>query len=199
MAVVGKLRHNIGMARPSKLTPAQWAEIDRRLMDGEQASALAREFGINPSQITRRVSQVTQKVRNVAQSLAKAQTELAELPVAQQYAAVSLAEKLRSISNSLASAAELGAKTAHRLHSLANTEVNKVDDSDPLNPESMDALKGVSTLTKLANDSSQLAVNLLNANKANAPLVDDAPPATLDVTKLSSAARRELLEARGTD
>lgn len=164
-------------------------------MDGEQASALAREFGINPSQITRRVSQVTQKVRNVAQSLAKAQTELAELPPAQQYQAMTLAEKLQNISNSLASAAELGAKTAHRLHSLANSQVDKVDDADPL--ASMDALKGVGVLTKLANESSQIAVSLLNANKANAPLVDDTPPATLDASKLSSQTRRELLEARG--
>jgi transposase-like protein len=185
------------MARPSKLNQDQWAEIERRLLSGESASALAREFGINPSQITRRVAQVSQKVQNVAQSLAKAHSELAELPVAQQYTALSLAEKLRSISTSLASAAELGAKTAHRLHSLANTEVNKVDDSDPLNAQSIEALKGVGVLTKLANDSSQIAVNLLSANKANAPMIEEPPPATLDVTKLSSAARRELLEARG--
>ena len=151
------------MARPSKLTPAQWAEIDRRLMDGASASALAREFVINPSQITRRVSQVTQKVRNVAQSLAKAHTELAELPPAQQYQAMSLAEKLQNISHSLASAAELGAKTAHRLHSLANSEVNKVDDANPL--DSIESLKGVGILTKLANDSSHIAINLLAANK----------------------------------
>ena len=167
------------MARPSKLSPEQWREIERRHAAGEGASDLAREHGVHPSQITRRVTQVSQKVRNVAQSLAKAQTELAELPVAQQYAAISLADKLRSISSSLASAAELGAKTAHRLHALANSEVEKVDDADPLNPESMEALKGVSVLTKLANDSSQIAVNLLNANrdtvkKANEPHLDEA-------------------------
>lgn len=74
-----------------------------------------------------------------------------------------LAEKLRSISGSLASAAELGAKTAHRLQALANSEVAKVDDAQPL--ESVDALKGVSALTKLANDSASIALNLLNANK----------------------------------
>lgn len=165
------------MARPSKLTPDQWSEIDRRLMGGESASALAREFGINPSQITRRVSQVTQKVRNVAQSLAKAKSELAELPVAQQYAAVSLAEKLRNISNSIASAAELGAKTAHRLHALANSEVEKVDDANPL--ESMEALKGVGVLTKLANDSSHIALNLLAANKETVKEANQTQPQAL--------------------
>jgi len=186
------------MARPSKLSPDQWREIEQRLLSGESASALAREFEINPSQITRKVSQVSQKVQVVAQSLAKAHTELAALPVAQQYAAVNLADKLRSISSSIASAADLGAKTAHRLHSLANNEVNKVDDADPLNPESINALKGVSVLTKLANDSSHIALSLLNANKGNNVMTgDETPLATLDVTRLSSAARRELLEARG--
>jgi hypothetical protein len=48
---------------------------------------------------------------------------------------------------------------------LANSEVNKVDDADPLNHDSIEALKGVGVLTKLANDSSQIAVNLLSANK----------------------------------
>lgn len=165
------------MARPSKLSPEQWREIERRHAAGEGASDLAREHGVHPSQITRRVTQVSQKVRNVAQNLAKAQTELAELPVALQYAAISLADKLRSISGSLASAAEMGAKTAHRLHALANSEVEKVDDADPL--QSLDALRGVGVLTKLANESSQIAVNLLNANrdtvkKANELHLDEA-------------------------
>ena len=134
-----------------------------------------------------------QNVREIAESIANVQTKLATLPVAQQYAAMSMAEKIRSIGNSLASAAELGAKTALRLHSLANSEVNKVDDVDPLG--NVEVLKGVSALTKLANDSSALALGLMSGNKAQ-PMVDDVPMATLDVTKLSSAARRELLEAR---
>ncbi len=187
------------MARPSKLSPQQWQDIERRLSAGEGASELAREYEVHPSQITRRVSQVSQKVRNVAQNLAKAQTELAELPVPQQYAAVSLAEKLRAISVSLANAAELGAKTAHRLHALANAEVVKVDDADPL--KSMDALKGVSVLTKLANDSSQIAVNLLNANRetvkeANKPQVDEAPAGVLVVPGVLNEADWEKMMAK---
>lgn len=189
------------MARPSKLSPEQWQEIERRLAAGEGASELAREFGVHPSQITRRVTQISQNVRNVAQSLAKAQTELAALPVPQQYAAVSLAEKLRAISVSLANAAELGAKTAHRLHALANSQVEMVDDADPLRPESMEALKGVSVLTKLANDSSQIAVNLLSANKdmvktANQPPETEAPKGVLVVPGAMDEASWEKMMAK---
>jgi hypothetical protein len=172
------------MARPSKLSPEQWQEIERRLASGERAADLAREFGISNTQISLRVSKVSKKVTETAHKLAEAQTALAELPVAQQYAAVGLAEKLRAISVSLANAAELGAKTAHRLHALANGEVAKVDDADPL--KSMEALKGVSVLTKLANDSSQIAVNLLAANRdtvkqVNAPAETEAPKGVLVV------------------
>ena len=163
------------MARPSKLTPEQWAELERRLASGEKAADLAREYGISNTQISLRVSKHSKKVQETAQKLAEAQTALAELPVAQQYAAVSLAEKMRAISVSLANAAELGAKTAHRLHALANSEVAKVDDTRPLDPDSIEALKGVGVLTKLANESSQIAVNLLNANRETVKKLNEVP------------------------
>ena len=151
------------MARPSKLSPDQWKEVERRVAEGEGIRALARECGVDEAAIRRKVSPQTPQVRTVARQLADAQTALSALPVPQQYAAVSLAEKLRNISRSLASAAELGAATAHRLHALANSEVSKVDDAEPM--ASLDSLRNVGVLTRLANDSSHIALNLLAANK----------------------------------
>ena len=152
------------MGRNSKLTPDQWADVERRLLSGETPSSLAREYGIHPSQITRKgLAQKTQRVQSVAQQVAAAQSALAELPPAQQYQALSLAEKLRSISDNLAAAAMHGAATAHRLNALANAEVGKVDDAAPL--ESLEALRGVGALSKLANESASIALNLLAANK----------------------------------
>ena len=162
------------MARPSKLTPEQWAEVERRSAAGEGARALAKEFGIDEAAIRRRVNPQTPQVRKVAAKLAEAQTELAALPVAQQYNALSLAEKLRSISSSMAAAAELGAKTAHRLHALANSQAAKIDDADPL--KDRDALAGVAALLKIGNDAGMLPCNLISANKeavAKANTVDD--------------------------
>jgi hypothetical protein len=180
------------MARPSKLTPDQWREIERRHAGGEGVSVLAKAFNISPASVSVRVSKVSETIRNAAFKLADAQTTLAALPVAQQYTAISLAEKMRSISNSLASAAELGAKTAHRLHALANAEVNKVDDAAPL--DNVEALKGVSALTRLANDSSALALGMMT--RSPMPQIEDPQPITLDVTKLSSQARQELLRLK---
>lgn len=91
--------------------------------------------------------------------------------MSQQYIAVSLAEKLRNISQSLASAAEHGAATAHRLNALANGEVSRVDDADPM--ASLENLRNVGVLTKLANDSSHIALNLLAANKDRMQKMDE--------------------------
>lgn len=184
------------MGRPPALTPEQQQEVQRRLAAGEGVRALSREYRCGTATI-RRLSAHTAQVRNVAEKVAAAQTALAELPLPQQHAALSLAEKLRSISFSLASAAELGAKTSHRLQSLANSQVAKVDDADPM--KSIGALRDVGVLTKLANDSASIALNLLAANKETVVRLNTDPPATpsLDPTKLSSAALEELLAARG--
>lgn len=154
------------MGRRSKLSEDQWAEIERRLVSGEGVRALAEVYGISPGQISKRFpNSVSKSVHAVAEKLVSAQNALAALPMSQQSLAVSLAEKLRNISGHLASAAEYGSATAHRLSALANAEVSKVDDAEPLNPVSLEAMKGVAALTKLANDSSSIALNLLNANK----------------------------------
>lgn len=177
------------MPRASKLTEAQWASLEKRLLAGETASALGREFGISEGGIRKRLGSVradSTKVRETAQKLAEAHKSLESLTPAQRPVAIDLADKLRSISSSYASAAELGARTAHRLHALANAEVNKVDDADPLSEESLSAMKGVSLLTRLGNDALVPASNLLAANKErmlpSAPAGDaEAPSGVLVV------------------
>ena len=182
------------MSRPPALNPTQQEEVRRRLAAGEGVRALAREYKVGSATI-RRLATHSAQVRNVAEKLAAAQDALATLPAAHQYAAISLSEKLRNISVSLASAAELGAKTAHRLQSLANSEVARVEDSDPM--ASMGNLRNVGVLTKLANDSASIALNLLAANRDR---IGSEPPAEseLDTGKLSDSALRELLDARTT-
>lgn len=151
------------MGRRSKLTPSQWDDVSRRLLAGEKAKALAKEYGVAESTIRERFSDVHAEIKDVANQIVSADRSLKTLPFSAQIAAISLAEELKSISTHLAGAARLGAQTAHRLSSLANAEVQKVDDANPL--ESLDALKGVSVLTKLANDSAEIGLGLLKANK----------------------------------
>jgi hypothetical protein len=159
------------MGRKSKLNTEQWAQIERRLLEGESRRALGREFGISEASIRERMATPVEEVRDVAEKIIAAEVALAALPPISRVSAQNLASKLRSISDSLASAAEYGAKTAHRLNALANSEVGKVDDANPLG--SMEALRGVSALTKLANDSASIAVSLLQANKETVKQIND--------------------------
>lgn len=183
------------MGRPPALTPGQQEQVRARLAAGETAQSLADEFKVGRATI-QRLSGVSGTVRKVAETLAVAHAALEALPVAQQHMALSLADKLRSISDNLASAAELGAKTAHRLQALANTQVSKVDDADPM--KSVGELRDVGVLTKLANDSASIALNLLAANKGTVERMNTEAPAapSIDPTKLSAAALAELLAAR---
>lgn len=181
------------MARPSKLSPEQWVEIKRRVLEGERPADLAREFKVSRATISTQVSKRVEEMKSVANQVVSAERALGALPVSEQLLTTSLAAKLRSISDSIASAADLGAKTAHRLQALANSEVGKVDDADPM--ASLEALKGVSALTRLANDSASIALNLLAANKGKEQEPPPEPP-TLDPAKLSNSAMEELLGAR---
>lgn len=153
------------MGRPSKLTPDQWREVERRLNAGESAAVLSREFGVSQPVISNRFSKISKEVKKTAEMIAASQEALATLPVAQQYQAISLAEKLRNISSNLASAAEYGAATAHRLQAIANAQLGKIDDADPM--QSQEQLQAISALTKIANDAGKCGMDLLNASKKN--------------------------------
>ncbi len=141
------------------------------MIEGEPIRALAREFGVSEAAIRGRKSSQVAEIKAVANQIVATERAVKALPIGAQITAHSLAAKLRSISDSLASAAELGAKTAHRLHSLANSEVGKVDDTDPL--ASVDKLRNVALLTKLGNDSAVIATNLMAANKDAAKRILD--------------------------
>jgi hypothetical protein len=151
--------------------------VFRRIAEGESRRAMAVEYGISEASIRGREEKTgkTADVQKVARMMVETESAYKSLPISAQISARNLADKLKSISHSLASAADLGAKTAHRLHALANSEVEKVDDAEPMS--SLESLKGVSALTKLANDSASIALNLLSANKEtvrelNAPTLE---------------------------
>lgn len=171
------------MGRKSALTPEQWIEIERRhLVDGESINSLAKEFGINEAAIRRKINPNKSEAKNgpkplkilaqekmaAERQLRNISEEISELPLARQQIVTDLARKLSSISGHLASAAEYGAMTAHRLSGIANAQLDKIDDVDPR--QSAETLRDIAVLTDLANESSKIAVNLLRANKET---VDD--------------------------
>lgn len=158
------------MARPSKLTDKQWETIGKRLLDGDSNAALAREFKISPAAISIRFSKRTEQVKTVANQIVETDRALSLLNVSEQIAAVTLADQLKAISTHLAGAGKFGAMTAHRLSGIAQSKSLEIDDSAPLTDTSRDSLRDIAVLTKMANDASDIGVNLLKANKEH---IDD--------------------------
>lgn len=159
------------MGRKSLLTEKQWAEVKQRLLDGEAGRVLAREFGISETAIRKRLSSQCEQIKTVANQVFTAEVAFKALPISSQISAKTLVEQLHSISGHLAGAANYGAATAHRLSGIAHSKVQEIDDAAPLNAEGIESLKGVAVLTKMANDASEIGVNLLRANKET---VDEA-------------------------
>ena len=185
------------MGRPSKLTEKQWQEIDARLLKGEPGRSLAREYDVSEAAIRKRFG-AHKQIKAVANQLVAAEMALEALPLGARVSARTLADDLKEISSHLAGAAMYGAATAHRLSGIAHAQVALIDDADPLGVDSIETLTGISALTKLANDSSVIPINLLNANKDSVKIINNVTEqgSTLDTSKLSSSAMKELLAAR---
>ncbi|MEX3555272.1 MAG: Hin recombinase [Burkholderia gladioli] len=183
------------MGRKSALTPEQWTEIERRhLIDGESINSLSKEFRVDESTLRKKIKpnkSEREKSGKPLRELAREKVEadrrvkdiseqIAVLPVARQQIVTDLASKLANISTHLASAAEYGAATAHRLAGIAHMKASEIDDAGPLTESSVNALKGIAVLTKMANESSEIGINLLRANKDGASDGENKTPSGLN-------------------
>lgn len=153
------------MGRKSKLTDKQWEEVRQRHIDGESIRSLADEFKVAESSVREKISGDTKRIKAVANQILETESALKALPISAQISAHNLADQLRAISGHLAGAANFGAATAHRLAGIANGRVAQIDDAKPLDDKGITELKGIAVLTKLANEASEIGVNLLRANK----------------------------------
>lgn len=151
------------MGRKSALTEKQWAEIQKRLLDGEAGRVLAREFNISEAAIRKRLGAQCAQIKTVANQVVAADAAFKSLPIGAQNFAASLIDELKAISTHLAGAARYGAATSHRLAGIANTQVEKIDSVNPM--ESQEVLQGISALTKMSNEASVIGIGLLAANK----------------------------------
>lgn len=152
------------MARPSKLTEKQWAEIERRHLKGEKTSVLAKEYKVGVQTIRDRVTVKNTEIKEVADQIVKAEQRFASLPVSVQVSVRTLADELKAISSNLASAASYGAATAHKLAKVAHIQANRMSEleDDEIQPEQ---LKGIAALTNLANQASNIGLGLIAATK----------------------------------
>jgi hypothetical protein len=161
----GHCKGSKDMARPHKITEKQWTEIEKRIppAGGESVRSVAKEYGVSEGVIRKRVKTHTKPINELANQIARTELEFERLPINTQVKVRTLADRLKGISEHLAGAAEMGAMTSHRLATIANTEVQKIDESDIAASEQQ--IKTVAALTELANRASVIGVGLLAANK----------------------------------
>lgn len=177
------------MARKSKLSEAQWAEVDRRLLEGESPTSIAKDYKVTPTAIRQRKLSRTDAIVSVANQIVSTEKALSALPITSQKLAQTFAMKLQSLSDHMLGAATYGAATAHRLHGIAHEQVQKIDDAKPLAGESMETLKNVAVITKVANDAGAMGAAILAANKevikeANSGKEDDPSKFLADLAEL---------------
>jgi len=173
------------MGRKSKLTESQWIEIEKRLITGEPRRALAREYDVSESAIRLRLSAQVEKVKEVTYQLVEAHRNLQSLPMQSQITAQANAAKLLALGNHLLTAAERGAATASTLSNIANRRAealgDTLDETVPLDDVAMQDLKGIAVLTRISNESSEIGLNLIKANKeAVMPSEPAAKPKSLE-------------------
>lgn len=190
------------MGRKSRLTPEQWAEIERKhLIEGASINSLAKAYGVDESTLRKKINPnkpEADKSEKSLRELALAKLEadrkskdisdiVASLPMSRQQTFNGLFQKLSSISEHLASAAEYGAMTSHRLMGIVSEQVEKIDDAQP--EKSADALTRIIALTRTANLSAEIPLRLLQANK-DAVKPEEEPPGPVEVTFVTKDARK---------
>ena len=173
-----------------KLTPEIWAKMEREiLIDKVPVKRVANQYGFSLPVVKRRLEDskangfrslktiVTEKVE-AEKKILELQTELKDLPMARQFTAKDLERKLLNISHHLTSAAEQGAATAHRASILANEAMEAV--GLPGDTElDLSHLAQVAMLTQTANESAQIGLKLLGANKDRVGKPDEPQRKTL--------------------
>lgn len=175
-------RKGTTVAGKSKLSEKQWADVEKRMLEGDAARALAKEYGVSEAAIRKRKGAQVKQIKDVANQIVTAEMAFRELSIGSQVSTQRYASKLLAISDDMLDGAIHSASTYRRLSAIASTELQKVDVVDPM--QSADLLRGIAAITTMANEAAKTPVNLIAANKdamsgLNKPS-DKAPIATLD-------------------
>lgn len=179
-------RRNVALPNAS-----QWLEIEARHLAGETVIELAKEYKVSREAVYRRLGngnsggrgvRKVARTRHLASTLATVENAIAKLPIVEQVMVRNLADYLKSISRNLASAAELGAKSANHLSYMAHENVSQIHpDADPKDNNGL--LASAMLLTSGANEAAKIGLNLLSANKDRVSDIEREPSSNIiDIT-----------------
>ena len=128
------------MARKSRLTEIQWAEIEHRNLYGESIRSLAKEYCLDESAVRKQISTHVKIYKDIANQIAETQLALGELPISTQIGIQNYAQKLFSIAANLGDAAVSGSEVAKRVSESAKCHVETLADEELLDEGTMNKL-----------------------------------------------------------
>lgn len=146
--------------RPSKLDARSRSEIGRRLALGEKASALAKEFRVGKTTMTRLFSGRVQKLQELGQSLAQTELEIDRLPISEQVTVRSLADQLKDLGASLLDTAVTNGRTARIMATKAEKAASVLTETSTL-----DDLRVPAAYIEVSNKATSLGMSLLSNHK----------------------------------
>lgn len=153
------------MGRPSVLTEPMKVEIGRRLAGGETLRGLSKAMGIAYTTLRRNFSDQVPQIREVAHTLARAEIQLAQLPVSAQRAARTLADQLKEVQENVATSAAINSRTATILSQKAAGVASRLGDDFSEGSEDREKVKTINALMGTANEALRPALALVAANK----------------------------------
>jgi len=158
------------MGRKAKITPEYEQRLLERLLAGESMSALAKEAGITPQALRKRIGSRSIEIKTVANHMVSAEQGLKKLDISSQITARTLASKLMRVMDNMTTGAELASGSYVRLMMAHNAQAQLVDESDPMgtkpgNEKAGAALVAMAALGKLANQAAEVPMALVNAMK----------------------------------
>ena len=151
------------MGRKSKLNEKQWAEVQRRMLDGEPIRALAREFGVSEGSLRAQKSKRVETIKEVANQVVATECAIKSLDFDAQCAVNDYASKLRAMASNLLSAAHSGSVTSARLAAIAEKESQKINPDEPM--ESAEQLQAIAALNRLGNDAAAIGLQVIKLNQ----------------------------------
>lgn len=146
--------------RPSKLTERQWAEIGRRVANKEPIRALAKEFGIDKTAISRRFSPQVKKLETLAKTIVEVEREFDALPISQQSCVIQFADNMKGIAQSASAGGKSGMVGAQRLLNVFERRCAMVTESTPI-----EDLRPIAALAETAQKGASLGLALLSSDK----------------------------------
>lgn len=176
----------------SKLTAADWVDVDQRLQLGEAATVVAKSYGITEGAIRQHFGPLKKdKVQRVAVKILEARQAKKVLAPILQVKAESLADQLEELSKVMMNTARAQSDTALRMAQIAKAQALQIDVDNP----NIEMLRDVHALIDTSNKASSQGLELLKINKG-APLPKVEEPPGIDVSRLGIDVLAKIVGAR---